>query len=98
MRARHSTHREIPSESALKTPQKNDRTQLQLLIDGNILTIVGPLGMGNYCRVLAAIHDRVSERGYQKIKLDFSRCDAAFAGPMLALCAQVETLRTEGAE
>lgn len=98
MRARHSTHREIPSESALKTTQKNDRTQLQLLTDGNVLTIVGPLGMGNYCRVLAAIHDRVSERGYQKIKLDFSRCDAAFAGPMLALCAQVETLRTEGAD
>jgi anti-sigma regulatory factor (Ser/Thr protein kinase) len=95
----YSVHRENPLESSLKTlHKKNPQSQLLQLTDDNVLAIVGPLGMGEYCRVLAAIHDRVSESQCEKIKLDFSRCDAAFAGPMLALCAQVGTLRNKGTE
>jgi anti-sigma regulatory factor (Ser/Thr protein kinase) len=38
-------------------------------------------------------HQAVKEAGYEDIILDFSSCSAAFAGPMLALCAQVMKLR-----
>lgn len=84
--------------SHLKVPHKDDRPQFGLVTRDNVVSINGPLGMPNYCRVLAAIHDRTKARGYGEIELDFSDCEAAFAGPMLALCARVGSLRSEGIE
>jgi hypothetical protein len=45
-------------------------------------------------RPLAAIHQAIYEAGFQDIVLDFADCSAAFAGPMLALCAQVIRFRS----
>lgn len=98
MRAVNSFHRGSPLESTSKTQKKNDRAQFKLLTEDNVVTVVGPLGMGNYSQVWAAIYDSVEKLHCQRIKLDFSRCDAAFAGPMLALCAQVGTLRKAGTD
>ena len=44
-------------------------------------------------RPLAGLHQAVQYAGYQHLILDFGPCTAAFAGPMLALCAQVMRLR-----
>jgi anti-sigma regulatory factor (Ser/Thr protein kinase) len=80
----------------VKNLYRNDRADFALAISENVLGISGAFGMSNYSKVLAAIHERVSTYSYAEIKLDFSACEAAFAGPMLALCTQVESLRSEG--
>ena len=77
---------------------RDDRSNFGLVTRDNVLSITGPLGMANYCRVLAAIYERTSVRGYDEITLDFSQCEAAFAGPMLALCAQVGRMKATGVE
>ena len=63
---------------------------------GNCLSVRGPYGVAEFHRLLAAIHDRVVNRGYSDLVLEFSDCTSAFAGPMLALCAQVVKMRAEG--
>jgi len=65
--------------------------------DKNVL-VIGKLGVEDFHRFLAAIHDRVQERGYRDVVLDFSDCTATFAGPMLAVCAQIINLRQKGVE
>lgn len=65
--------------------------------DGRV-SISGSLGVEDFHRLLAAIHDRVNVRGYSEVVLDFSGCTATFAGPMLAVCAQVGNLRHTGVE
>ena len=52
----------------------------------------GEFGSADLHRPLASIHQAVNA-GFQDIVLDFSSCTAAFAGPMLALSAQVLRLR-----
>lgn len=80
----------------MKTSYTNDRLDFRLSLHENVLGIVGSLGMSSYSKVLAAIYDGVNAHNYHEVKLDFSECEAAFAGPMLALCAQVGRLRNEG--
>ena len=47
-------------------------------------------------RMLAALHSLTEKKLYEEIHLDFSACDAAFAGPMLAVCSQVLWLHQKG--
>ena len=58
--------------------------------------VSGKIGVEDFHRLLAAIHDRVEGHGYTEIVLNFSDCAATFAGPMLAICAQVISLRRDG--
>lgn len=44
---------------------------------------------------LACLHHAVVEHGFSDVILDFSRCTAAFSGPMLALCAEILRLREQ---
>lgn len=60
--------------------------------DGNRINFGGEFGSADLHRPLASIHQAVNA-GFQDIVLDFSSCTAAFAGPMLALSAQVLRLR-----
>jgi anti-sigma regulatory factor (Ser/Thr protein kinase) len=53
----------------------------------------GAFALENFLRPLAGLHHVVQTAGYQDLILDFGDCTAAFAGPMLALCAQVMKLR-----
>jgi len=57
---------------------------------GNRIFVQGPLRTRDMRRVLAAIHNLVSNLGYQDLELDFSACSATFGGPMLALAAYSE--------
>ena len=59
----------------------------------NKLVFQGSFGFGELYWPLAGLHQAIQDAGYVDIILDFSSCDAAFAGPMLALCAQVMKLR-----
>lgn len=63
--------------------------------DGNRIIFSGGHYMADCLAPLAAIHQLV-RLGYGDVDLDFRLCDAAFAAPMLALCAQVMKLRGEG--
>lgn len=56
----------------------------------------GPLRPGSKHFLLARIHQAVEKEGYQELVLDFSECNSAFPGPMLAICAQVARLRENG--
>lgn len=60
---------------------------------GNTVIFDGQFLMNDLLRPLVGLHQAVQEAGYRDLVLDFSRCTAAFAGPMLALCAQVMRLR-----
>ena len=64
--------------------------------DKNRLVFEGEFGLADLLRPLAGLHQAVQGAGYEDLVLDFSRCTAAFAGPMLALCAQVMKLREAG--
>lgn len=60
---------------------------------GNRLVFEGQFLMNDMLRPLVGLHQAVQDAGYRDLILDFSQCTAAFAGPMLALCAQVMRLR-----
>lgn len=60
---------------------------------GNAVIFDGQFLMNDLLRPLVGLHQAVQDAGYRDLVLDFSRCTAAFAGPMLALCAQVMRLR-----
>src|SRR6266850_3116980 len=62
--------------------------------DKNRLNFQGEFGLTELTRPLAGLHHAVQNAGYTELVLDFSKCTAAFAAPMLALCAQVMRLRT----
>lgn len=59
----------------------------------NTLLFQGSFGLAELHRPLAGLHQAVQQAGYTDLILDFSDCDAAFPGPMLAICAQVARLR-----
>lgn len=63
--------------------------------DGNRIIVQGELRIVDMHRPLAGIHQCL-EKGFQEVVLDFTGCSAAFAGPMLALCAQVIRRRSSG--
>jgi anti-sigma regulatory factor (Ser/Thr protein kinase) len=60
---------------------------------GNRLVFEGQFLMNDMLRPLVGLHQAVQDAGYRDLILDFGQCTAAFAGPMLALCAQVMRLR-----
>ncbi len=62
----------------------------------NRIEISGGLGLGNFRRVLAALHNLTTERRYRDIVLDFEKCSAAYAGPMIYICMVVGDLRRDG--
>lgn len=64
--------------------------------NGNRLSISGHLGTRDLRRVLAAMHNLTSGRGYQDIELDFSACTAAYGGPILAIAAQTKRYQIGG--
>jgi anti-sigma regulatory factor (Ser/Thr protein kinase) len=59
------------------------------------LSIDGPLEVDKFHPLLAEINER-AKHGHKHLRLNFARCSAAFAGPMLALCAQIAKLRDTG--
>jgi len=63
---------------------------------GNVISISGQFTVAEFHRLLAAIHNLSSVRGYENIILDFSLCTSAFPGPMLAVCSQISLLKQEG--
>jgi anti-anti-sigma regulatory factor/anti-sigma regulatory factor (Ser/Thr protein kinase) len=73
-----------------------NKDQGNIKTEDNHVLVIGKLGVEDFHRLLAAIHDRVEGRGYKKVILDFSDCTATFAGPMLAVCAQTIKLRRDG--
>src|SRR6185503_10746836 len=62
--------------------------------DKNRIYFQGEFGITELTRPLAGLHHAVQTAGYTELVLDFSDCTAAFAPPMLALCAQVMRLRS----
>ncbi len=66
--------------------------------DGNRIQISGRFGMFDFHRALATIHNLAVKRGYPDIVLDFEQCTFTFAGPMLAVIADVATRRYDGLE
>jgi anti-sigma regulatory factor (Ser/Thr protein kinase) len=60
---------------------------------GNKVVFEGKFLMNDMLRPLVELHQAVQDAGYRDLILDFSRCTAAFAAPMLALCAQVMRLQ-----
>jgi anti-sigma regulatory factor (Ser/Thr protein kinase) len=63
---------------------------------GNVVIFAGEFGRSDVHNPLACIHHATRVLGYSDVTLDFSACSAAFAPPMLALCAQVMRLRESG--
>jgi anti-sigma regulatory factor (Ser/Thr protein kinase) len=61
---------------------------------GNRLVFEGQFLLNDLLRPLVGLHQAVQDAGYRDLVVDFSRCTAAFAGPMLALCAQIMRLRS----
>lgn len=60
---------------------------------GNRLVFDGKFLLSDMLRPLVGLHHAVQDAGYRDLIIDFGPCTAAFAGPMLALCAQVMRLR-----
>lgn len=63
---------------------------------GNCVKVSGSLGLFDYKRILAALYQVSEVKGYQDLVIDFSALNAAFAGPMLALGADVSRMRLAG--
>lgn len=61
--------------------------------DKNCIVFRGEFRIDDLTRPLASLHQAVQDAGYKDVVLDFANCSAAFAGPMLALCAQIMKLR-----
>lgn len=64
--------------------------------NGDKINFRGEFRIADLHRPLALLHQAVQDRGYQEVTLDFRECTAAFAAPMLALCAQAMKLRNAG--
>lgn len=65
---------------------------------GNRITVGGSLGLADYKKVLAALHNLSYGKGYQEVALDLEHLAAAFAGPMLALGADIARHRDNGTD
>jgi hypothetical protein len=63
--------------------------------EDNRISVRGAIGLADYKRVLAAIHNLTTTKGYDSISIDLSEATATFAGPMLALGASLAKYRLE---
>lgn len=63
--------------------------------ENNCIVIGGVFGNAELLRPLALIQQAIKKEGLEDIQIDFSGCSAAFAGPMLGLCAQILRLRED---
>ena len=72
--------------------------EFSLTTSSNKISVRGALRQQDLRRVLAAIHNTISVKGYKDIELDFSKCMSAFAGPMLAISSQVRSALKEGVD
>lgn len=66
--------------------------------DGNAVRVVGALGLADYKKVLATLYKLTSSKGYEDIKIDLSGLASAYAGPILALGADVARMRDSGVD
>ncbi len=62
----------------------------------NRIIVQGDIRLPDFHRLLAGVHQGTEDAGYQDLVLDLSACTAAFAAPMLAICAQIVRLREAG--
>ena len=65
---------------------------------GNRLAFVGHFDITQFRRALSALRELIEDRGYQDIRLDFSKCTFTRAPPMLALATASEYHQTRGIE
>lgn len=70
-------------------------TEFRVVTHGNRIQVHGTIGV-DFRRLLATIHNLTQRSGYQDLILDCSKCEAAFAGGMLAVCANMMQLRRAG--
>lgn len=63
---------------------------------GNCVSIVGSFALSDIRRFAAGLHVTTAKQGHQNVQLDFSRCTAAYSGPMVGVCSQVATMREKG--
>lgn len=75
-----------------------DRPQSQVVREGNRIQIRQHFGLAELHWLLAVMHTATEKLGYEDLILDFSSCTAAFAPPMLSVCAQVMALRERGTD
>lgn len=68
-------------------------SETQIYREKNRVVFRGAFELEGLLRPLAGLHQAVQNAGYKDLILDFGDCTAAFAGPMLAVCAQVMRLR-----
>jgi anti-sigma regulatory factor (Ser/Thr protein kinase) len=68
-------------------------TESRILRESNRIVFHGAFGLGDLLRALAMLHHAVHNAGHHDLILDFSGCTAAFAPPMLAICAQIMRLK-----
>lgn len=66
--------------------------------DGNAIRVAGALGLADYKKVLATLYKLTNSKGYEDIKIDLSGLTSAYAGPILALGADVARLREGGTD
>lgn len=64
--------------------------------NANRIVVQGDIRLPDFHRLLAGVHQGTENAGYQDLVLDLSACTAAFAAPMLAICAQTVRLREAG--
>lgn len=65
---------------------------------GNRLRVVGRFELSDLRRFTAALYNLTTKMGYEDVVLDFADCGAAYPGPMVAVCAEVLSLRGRGIE
>lgn len=63
---------------------------------GNRIFVEESFGQDALLRMLATLYNLTQKKQYEEIFFDFQACDAAFAGPMLAVCSQALWLRQRG--
>lgn len=64
--------------------------------DGNRIAVEGPFTTTEMPRLVAAMHNLITVRGYEDLVLDFSKCEAAFQGAMLGIVARAQACWAEG--
>lgn len=79
----------------METSGSSNPSGLHVDREGGRIRIAGVLNLSSYRRVLAALHQATSVRGFQDVTLDFSQTTKAFPGPMLGLLVTCARLRDE---
>ncbi|MEM5474617.1 STAS-like domain-containing protein [Hoeflea sp. AS60] len=66
--------------------------------EGNKISIQGDLVAADCARVLAAMHNEVTAKGYRDLELDFSACTKAFSAEMVAVCVRCQKYWKDGVD